>query len=190
MGDLLARRWYVMALRGALAVLFGAASLLWPDITVKALAVLFGLYVLLDGVLVLGTALGGTAQKDRQVVGLEGLFDVLAGCAALVWPGITPKALLFIIAAWAVATGITEIAGALRLRRDLDREWLFACSGAVSVFAGLVLALRPGASLGAIAWLIGGYALGFGGLLIALALRLHRGLEASVSGSEKPRTAG
>lgn len=173
MGSLLAHRWYVMGLRGAAAVLFGGGALLWPVPTVKALAVLFGVYALVDGVLALGTALGGSAQKDRQVLGLEGLFSVIAGGAALAWPEATPRALLLILSAWAVATGITEVTGALRLRRDLDHEWLLLWSGAASVLAGLVLAIRPGAAVGATAWLIGGYAVGFGGLLIGLSSRLR-----------------
>lgn len=173
MRSLLARQWYVMGLRGAAAVLFGGAALLWPSVTVKGLVVLFGVYALVDGVLALGTALGGSARKEREVLGLEGLFSVVAGGAALAWPEVTPRVLLFILAAWAVATGITEVTGAVRLRRELDQEWLLAWSGAASVFAGLVLALRPTAAVGAIAWLIGGYAVGFGGLLIGLASRLR-----------------
>lgn len=190
MGSLLAHRWYVMGLRGAGAMLFGGVALLWPDVTVKALAVLFGLYALVDGVLALGTALGGSSQKDREVLGLEGLFSVIAGGAALAWPDATSRVLLLILSGWAVATGITEVSGAMRLRREFDQERLLLCSGAASVLTGLVLALRPGAAVGAIAWLIGGYSVGFGGLLIGLAPRLRVAQEAGTPGDPEGSRAG
>lgn len=172
--ELLARRWVAIAIRGAAAVLFGLTALGWPGVTVRALVVMFGIYALVDGVLTLGASLGGGDRRDRWSVGSEGLIDVIAGGVVLVWPSITAFALAFVIAAWAVATGITELAAAARLRNERHAEWRLAAFGAASVLTGLLLAVRPRVGIVAVAWLIGAYAVAVGAILIALAFSLRR----------------
>lgn len=171
--ELLARRWVAVALRGAAAVAFGLVALAWPGVTVKALAVVFGAYALVDGLLTLGTSLGGTDRRDRWVLGFEGLVDVVAGGIALVWPSITVSALVLVVAAWAVATGVSEVTAAVRLRRELHGEWRLGVFGAASVLVGLLLAVRPGVGIVAVAWLVGAYALAVGSVLLALAFALR-----------------
>jgi uncharacterized membrane protein HdeD (DUF308 family) len=170
------RYWWAVALRGAVAVLFGVLALIWPDVTVTVLVLLFGFYALLDGLLALGAALAGgrAASGRRGWLVFEGIVGVAVGVATFVWTDITTLALLYLIAAWAIVTGVAEVVVAVVLRRELQGEWLLALGGIASVLFGLFVALRPGAGALALAWLIGLYAIVFGVALLALGLRLRQ----------------
>jgi uncharacterized membrane protein HdeD (DUF308 family) len=183
--DALARNWWVVALRGALALLFGILALVWPAITIGALVLLFGAYALVDGVFALGTALFGGARAEgrRPWLILEGVVGVAAGIVTFVWPGVTALALLWVIAAWALVTGVLEIATAIRLRRELRGEWLLVLSGVLSVIFGIVLVVRPGAGALALIWVIGIYAILFGLMLLVLAFRLRRAASGRPAGT-------
>jgi uncharacterized membrane protein HdeD (DUF308 family) len=113
---------------------------------------------------------------------LEGIVGIAAGILAVVWPGITELALLFVIASWSLVTGVFEIVAAVYLRKYMEGEWLLALSGVLSVILGLALVLVPAAGLLVIAWWVGAYAIAFGALLVVLAFRL-RGLIGHASGS-------
>ena len=89
------------------------------------------------------------------------------------WPGVTALVLLLFIASWAIVVGAFEIVGAIRLRREIDNEWMLVFSGAVSVLFGLALLVRPGAGALAVLWVIGTFAILSGVIYIALALRLR-----------------
>jgi uncharacterized membrane protein HdeD (DUF308 family) len=93
---------------------------------------------------------------------------------AFVNPALTAVALLLLIAGWAIVTGLLEIAAAIRLRREIDHEWLLGLAGALSILFGLVMIARPGVGALAVVWAIAGYAVLFGVLLIALGFRLRR----------------
>src|SRR3954465_7255675 len=144
--ETLARNWWVLAVRGALAVLFGLLALIWPGITVLALVLLFGAYALVDGVMALYTALFDRGRLGGRGAGwlvLEGVAGVLAAIGAAVWPGITALVLLYLIAAWALVTGVSEILTAIRLRQEIQGEWLLALSGVLSIVFGLLAFLLP-----------------------------------------------
>jgi uncharacterized membrane protein HdeD (DUF308 family) len=174
--DVLTRYWWAVALRGALAVLFGVVALVWPGVTIIVLVTLFGAYALVDGVIALGTAVFGGSQPARRRGWLifEAVTGIAAGVITFVWPGITALALLMVIAAWAVITGVVEIVAAVRLRRELEGEWLLALSGAASIVFGLLLVIRPSAGALAVVWIIGAYAIVFGAVLITLGVRLRK----------------
>jgi uncharacterized membrane protein HdeD (DUF308 family) len=123
-------------------VIFGLLALIWPQITLLALVLVFGVYAIVDGVAALVAAARGRqlAGGSRGWLVLEGLLGIAAGIVALLWPGITALALLWVIAAWAVPTGVLEIVAAVRLRRVLDNEWLVVVAGILSIWAG---ASRP-----------------------------------------------
>ena len=111
------------------------------------------------------------------ILALRGVVAVLlgvgAGIIAFVWPDITALALLWLIAFWAILTGILEIVAAIRLRRVLNNEWLLAVAGVLSIIFGLILVIWPGSGAVGLVWLIGIYAIVFGVALVALALRLR-----------------
>lgn len=171
---MLANRWWLVALRGLFAVLFGVVAFIWPGITLAALVLLFGAYALVDGGLALFTAIGHRdAGQPRWLLALEGLLGIATGIATFLWPGITALALLAVVAAWALLTGLVEIVAAIRLRKEIEGEWLLILSGVVSVVLGLALVIRPGAGLLALVWLAAAYAVVFGLLFIALGFRLR-----------------
>jgi uncharacterized membrane protein HdeD (DUF308 family) len=172
---ILARNWWAVALRGLFALLFGVLTLIWPAISVTVLVLLFGAYVLVDGIFAVVAAISRASEGRGHwwALLLEGLVGIAAGVLTFVWPAITALVLLYLIAAWGVVTGVFEILAAIRLRREVEGEWLLALGGVLSVIFGVLLFLLPGAGLLAVTWLIGIYAAVFGVLLLALAFRLR-----------------
>ena len=139
--DLLARNWWVLVVRGVLAMLFGVLAFIWPGITLAALVLLFGAYVLVDGLFAIVLAIGGWQERDdRWLLLLEGILGVGIGVMTFIAPEITGVGLLLFIAAWSLATGILRIAAAVRLRSQIEGEWWLALSGvAAIVFASIVM---------------------------------------------------
>jgi uncharacterized membrane protein HdeD (DUF308 family) len=171
----LSRNWWALALRGLAAIVFGILAFTWPGITLWALILLFGAYMLVDGVFAIVAAVRAAGNEARWwLLLVEGILGVLAGIVAFVWPGLTALALLYFVAAWAIVTGIFEIVGAIRLRREIEGEWALILSGALSVLFGVLLAVIPApAGILSLLWLIGAYAVAFGLLLIILAFRVR-----------------
>lgn len=172
--DLMTRHWWVLALRGAFAILFGIVALVWPGITVFALVLLFGAYALADGVVAVTQAVRGTTGGPRGLLAASGIAGIALGVAALVWPGITAFILLMLIAAWAVATGVLEIVVAVALHRELRGEWVYVLTGAISLIFGILLFAWPVSGAIAVVWLIGLLALLFGAAMLGVAFRLRR----------------
>jgi uncharacterized membrane protein HdeD (DUF308 family) len=171
----LSRNWWLVALRGLAAIVFGVLAFVWPAITLWALVLLFGAYMLVDGIFAIVAAVRAAGREARWwLLLIEGVLGVLAGLVAAFWPGLTALALLYFIAAWAIVSGILEIAGAIRLRREIEGEWALGLSGALSLLFGVLLVVIPApAGLLSLVWLIGAYALAFGVLLLVLAFRLR-----------------
>ena len=174
MVESLSRNWWLVVLRGVLGILFGLSALIWPGITWLTLVVIFGVYAIVDGLIAIWTGLSRTRETPRWwMFLLEGLLGIGAGVAAIVWPGVATLVLIYIIASWAVITGILEIVAAIRLRHEINNEWFLALGGVLSVGLGILLFLQPAAGTLAIIWMIAGYAVIFGILLIILGFRLR-----------------
>jgi uncharacterized membrane protein HdeD (DUF308 family) len=174
MVTVLARNWWALVLRGLFAVLFGIGAFAWPGLTLGVLVLLFGAYALADGVFaIVASLVGSPRQLPWWALLVEGLIGVAVGIVTFVWPGITALALLYLIAGWAIATGLFQVVAAFRLREEIHGEWMLALGGVLSVLFGLALVVSPGAGALALVWMIGAYAIAFGILLIAFGFRLH-----------------
>jgi uncharacterized membrane protein HdeD (DUF308 family) len=176
----LARNWWVLALRGAIGILFGIGAFVWPGATLAALVIVFGAYVFVDGIFAVVAGIGMRRQLSLWwLVLLEGVAGIILGLLTFGSPGITALVLLSFIAAWSLISGIFEIATALRLRKVIPNEWLAILSGVVSIIFGILLIAQPGAGAISIVWLIGAYALLFGLLTLMLAFRV-RGMRGTI----------
>jgi len=170
----LSQNWWLVLLRGVLAILFGVAAFVWPAITWLTLIIMFGIYAIVDGLVAVGTGLSRTKESPRWwVFLLEGLIGIGAGVVALIWPGLTGLVLVYMIASWAVLTGVLEIAAAIRLRNEITNEWVLGLGGLISIGLGILLFVQPTAGGLAIIWTIAGYAVIFGVLLVILGFRLR-----------------
>ena len=169
---IMAGNWWVLLIRGIAAVLFGLAALLWPGPTLYVLIIFFGAYALVDGLFAIAAGIRGTGRR-RWLLLVEGGLGVVAGLIAFFYPGITALVLLYVIAFWAIFTGILKIVMAISLRREIENEWLMGLSGVVSVLFGILLAVLPGVGLLSLVWLIGIYAIVFGVAQIALGFRVR-----------------
>jgi uncharacterized membrane protein HdeD (DUF308 family) len=171
----LGRNWGWVVLRGVAAVLFGILAFAWPGITLAALVIVWGAYALADGILALVAAYRVRDQgKPFWSLVIVGLLGIAAGIVTFIWPGMTALLLLLFIAAWAVVMGIFQIVAAIRLRKEIQNEWLLALSGVLSVLFGIIMFVQPGAGALAVIWVIAAYAIVFGILLIWLGLRLKK----------------
>jgi uncharacterized membrane protein HdeD (DUF308 family) len=192
--ETLTRYWWAVALRGALAILFGVTALVWPGITLFALVLLFGAYSLVDGAFTLAAALGwrgsgATGTGDRIWLVVQGIAGIIIGVLAFIWPGITALALLWLIGVWAIVIGALEVIAAVRLRRELRREWLLGLSGAATALFGILLVAWPAAGVLTLIALIGISAVVFGVALLAFAVRLRRRQRPAAGGHSHRRPA-
>ena len=180
----LSRNWWLVALRGTLAVIFGAAAFVWPGLTFEVLVLLFGAYAFIDGVIVVsfGLMAAGEGQRWWPLV-LGGVVGIATGVLTFVQPAAMALALVYVIGAWAVVTGILEIVAAIRLRKVITSEWLMGLSGLLSIVFGAVVLAQPGTGALALVFLFGFYAILAGISQISLGFRL-RGLGESL----QPRT--
>ena len=170
----MAQSWWLYALRGVAAIIFGVLAFTRPGATVLALVLVFGIYAIIDGVLAIIAAFQMREVVDRWwVLLLEGLAGILFGVIALVYPLLTAGALLLMIAFWAIITGIMEIVAAIRLRQEINNEWALILTGILSIILGVILVAFPGAGSLALVWMIGFYAVFFGGLMIYLAFKVR-----------------
>ncbi len=187
MVKVLTRSWWALALGGVAAVLFGILAFIWPNIALIVLVALFGAYALVDGIFSIVVAAEGAAHHQSWIwPALLGVAGIAAGIITFIRPGITALALLYVIAAWAIVTGVLEIVTAIYLRREMTNEWLLILAGALSVLFGvLLIVIGPPAGLLTLVWLIATYAIIVGVLRIGLAFRLH-GLQQQLTGSAGP----
>ena len=170
----LASEWWTIALRGAIAILFGLASLAWPGGTLGVLTLLFGVYALIDGIFAVGSAVRiGRLGKRWWPMALEGLAGIVVGLIAIVRPTMAALTFVGFIGAWALITGVMEIVAAVRLRREIENEWLLGLAGVLSVLFGLFAISAPVLGAIALVWMVGAYAIAFGATLVALGFKLR-----------------
>ena len=181
----LARNWGFIALRGALAVVFGVIAFFEPASAFAALVLLFGAYAFVDGVFAL-IALFRGAGKDRfWVLVLEAVVGIGIGILTIAQPAATALALLYYVGIWAILTGIFELVAAIRLRKEITGEFWLGLAGVLSIAFGVLLFAIPGPAALALTVWIGAYAVIFGVMLLLLAFRLRR-----FAGGHRPAGTG
>lgn len=190
--DFLSRFWWLLLLRGVLAVLFGIAAFAWPVMTLATLVMLFAAYAFVDGIFDVMHALGH--RKEIEHWGLllvEGLLGIVFGILAFMAPQLTTAVggiiVAMYMAAWALVTGGLRIAMAVRLRKEIEGEWLLGLSGAVSILFGILVMARPAVGALAVVFFIGAWAFMLGVTLIALAFKARK--FARTAGDATPKTA-
>jgi uncharacterized membrane protein HdeD (DUF308 family) len=168
------KNWWSLVLRGVLSIIFGILVIVQPGIALQTLVLMLGAFMLVDGIFaIVGAVQHRSDYPHWWVAVLEGLLGIVAGIATFLFPGITAITLLYIIAFWAIATGVMEIVGAWRLRKVIENELLLGLAGLASIIFGVLVLFFPGTGALAILGLIAGYAIVFGILMIMLGLRLR-----------------
>jgi uncharacterized membrane protein HdeD (DUF308 family) len=174
MFNLMTQNWWAIALRGLVAVLFGIAAFMWPDITLWVLAPLFGVYAMINGIFAVIEAFGRDVSRERWLPLLfEGVVSIVVGAMILIWPGLTAMGLLFLIAFWAIMTGVFEIITAVRLRHEIRGEWLLALIAILSMAFGLLLLAFPAPGAFSVILMIRAFVFAIGALMMALAFKLR-----------------
>jgi len=167
-------KWWALVLRGIAAIIFGLFAFFLPGITVGALIILFAAYALIDGLFSIAAAINRTDRSGHWGWMLvRGILGILASIAAMTLPSMTALVLLYLIAAWAIVTGIMEISAAIQLRKVITGEWVLVIAGILSILFGVGLLAFPGPGILALVWLIGTYAVLFGAMMVALGIALR-----------------
>jgi len=170
------RHWWFLVFRGICAILFGILAFVWPGITLASLILLFGAYALVNGAFAIAMAIRAPAgSPGRGATVVLGVLSIGVAVLTMFFPGITALSLVIMIGAWAIVTGVFEIAAGTQLRRLMRGTWVLVVSGALSVLFGILLIAMPAAGALSLVWFIGGYAIVFGALLLTSAVQLKKG---------------
>ena len=173
MAAILVGNWWVLALCGVLAILFALVAFFLPGVTATALVLVFGAYAFVDGIFALIAGLRAARHHGRSApLLIEGVLNLLIGILVFLWPVAALVTLIYMIAIWAVVTGVVLIAAGIALIRH-SGEWLLILGGIISVLLGIVLFFAPGAGIIAISWWLGIYALLFGIAMLMTAFRIR-----------------
>jgi len=165
---IVAQHWWVMLLRGIVAILFGVIAFLWPGLTLASLVLLVGVAFLSDGIASVAAGLRGRFWQSTLI----GVVSILAGLATFFSPGLTAMALLYVIAFWAIVRGVFEILAAIEFRKVIEGEVLLGLAGLLSIAFGVFIILNPGAGALSIVWMLAIYAVLLGVTLVILSFRL------------------
>jgi len=173
MAAILIGNWWALALRGVLAIVFGVLAIIWPGLTAVILTLMFGAYAFVDGIFALVAAMRLAHRHARSgPLLVEGILNILIGIICIFWPVPALVALIYLIAIWAIISGIALMAAGMALNR-LAGEWLLLLGGLVSIIFGIILFIVPAAGVVALSWWLGIYALLFGSTLVAAAFRIR-----------------
>jgi uncharacterized membrane protein HdeD (DUF308 family) len=159
-------------IRGFAAILFGAAVFLSPVGVLAAIVALVAAYFLVDGVFTVIYAVQHRSQSRWWIMLLEGFIGIIGGIAAFLYPDITALVLLYIVAFWALLTGLMEIIFAIQMRKEITNEFWMILSGILSIVFGALLIFFPGVGIFSVLTLVGAYAFVFGIFMIIFAFRV------------------
>ena len=170
----LVHNWWMMAIRGVLAIAFGLSIAVWPHLTLSTVVLFFGVYAILDGVWTIGAGTrASTRVFDAWPVLLEGAVSVALGSLVLAWP-LVPRQFVYILAAWGLITGVLELVAAVQLPREAAGYWLLVTAGGSSLFLAVLIFLLQHADDNFIMRVMAAYALLFGTILLLAAIFFPR----------------
>ncbi len=173
MNELLARNWWVLALRGVVAIGIGVIAFLMPETALVGLVLLFAAYLLVDGVFAIVAGVRAAERHERWLALMaEGILGIAAAVVIAAYPALSLIAFIYVGAGWAILSGVALLVAARRVYRH-DGEWLMLAAGALSVLWGVMVLVWPAAGVSRWAWWIGIYAM-FGATMPTLAVRLRR----------------
>lgn len=178
-----ARAWGWFLVRGIIALILGVLAIAFPFKVAVVFTALFAAFAFVDGIFSIISGIQGAREKHQRWISLvlSGIVGVVIGVLFLIWPRASTVAYalvnVLLVASWAAITGAFQLAAAIRMRKEIEGEWLLGLSGALSVALGIGVfifaMINPGASILAVGWMIGIYALIFGAVLMLLALKLR-----------------
>lgn len=171
----LAKNWWLFLLRGVLAIIFSIMAMIWPGLTLLALTLIWGSYALIDGAVALWAGLSGHAatRADRWWLAIMGVLGIVAGIITFWMPGYTAEILLMLIAVWAIILGVFQLLGAIRLRKEIEGEWLLALGGVLLLLYGILFIAQPAVGALSVIWMISLGSFLFGVLTIMFAMKLR-----------------
>ncbi|HOO77159.1 MAG TPA: DUF308 domain-containing protein [bacterium] len=171
----LARNWWVLVLRGILAVILGIFALVWPGATLWVLVIIFGAFVLAEGLALL-ISLRHLPAAARGGAAVQGIADILIGIVALFWPGAAVVGIAILLVVWMLVAGVTQLSNAFNMPPGMDGRGVMGFTGVVFLFFALIVIFHPLSGVVALAWLFGILALLAGISMLFLGFRL-KGLE-------------
>ena len=175
MSIMLHRTWWVLLLRGVAAIIFGVLTWMQPAASAAALVLVFGAYVFVDGLLGIYAAIKSRKESRHWwLVLLWGLTGVVVGVLTAINPAMTALVLTIYIGVWALMTGVLQIVAALRLRKEIQGEWVLVLGGLLSLLFGIFVLAQPGAGMMAMLWVLATYAVIFGVLMVILAFKIKK----------------
>jgi uncharacterized membrane protein HdeD (DUF308 family) len=169
----LSRNWWATVVRGLVAIGVGILAWVRPEVFWASLVLVFAVYAIVDGLFAIVATMKGQT-RDRALHLLEGVFSIVVGVIVFLYPDQAGTAVVLLIGLWAAATGIVEIVSAIRLRREIDDEWLLGLSGVLSIILGAILIARPQFGQVTTTYVLGTFGLIFGVVLVGLGLRLRQ----------------
>ena len=179
---LIKQNWWMLALRGAVAILFGIGAFLWPALTALAFVLLLAAFAFAEGVFAFIGAFGwGLPGGQRLLMILVGLLGLAVGVFAIGRPGVSAVIIVLWVGWWAIITGVFQAVVAIEMRKQIENEWVLVFGSLLSVLFGILLLWRPLAGVLTLTWLFGFYAIIFGTAMLGLGFRL-RSLAARLTG--------
>ena len=186
-----ARQWWVLLLQGVLGIAVGILAIIYPDIALGTIALLFGAWAIVSGVaqLAAGWRVAEVRGKSWPFL-VSGSVSVIAGVLAVLYPGVTILYLILLLGAWILISGLMEVYTAWRIRAEVSGEWILALVGILTLAVGVVVLAQPVVGAVLTVALVATWSIIGGIAAVALGLRLRQ-FKARVTGAgQSPAPSG
>lgn len=172
---ILFKNWWVLLLKGILLVIFGILSFMNPGTTLATLVLWFAIFMMIDGVFsIFGVISNWKTEEDKWLLLAEGALGLILGFLVYRSPDTFLSFIAFVISFWAIFSGISRIAMAIQLRKEIEGEGWLILGGLLSVIFGILVFAQPGIGITTLMWIMATFAILVGVLLIVLSLKLRK----------------